>query len=286
MKPVKKSPLDEYLQKHPFLEETAQLHLAMETILKNEITPVSFPAVGEIIKLVKDGVSLLQQESLQVQVARAAASGLADWLLALKGMPAPEPMLSAVRDWHVRTEVAAVVDREKFFFSLLRQDEKEIAQYAAEQQVNAAVVRILGWQIIDLLIPAAVKDVSLWQAAGWMRNYCPVCGRQPVMAQLRKEQEGRARVLTCDGCHTIWPYVRIGCVYCGNEDLKQMHVLEPEGEADMRLDVCDLCHNYLKTYVAEGAEEVYLQDWATLHLDFLGEEKNLRKKGSVILADS
>jgi FdhE protein len=63
-----------------------------------------------------------------------------------------------------------------------------------------------------------------------------------------------------------------------------MHILEPEGEPEMRLDVCDECHTYLKTYNEEGAEDVYLRDWATIHLDLLGEEQGLRKKGSVLLA--
>ena len=65
-----------------------------------------------------------------------------------------------------------------------------------------------------------------------------------------------------------------------------MHILEPEGEEAMRLDVCDKCHAYLKTYNEEGEEEVYLRDWATIHLDFLGEEKSLQKKGSVMLANA
>ena len=76
----------------------------------------------------------------------------------------------------------------------------------------------------------------------------------------------------------------LGCVYCQNIDLKKMHILEPEGEPEMRLDVCDECHTYLKTYNEEGAEDVYLRDWATIHLDLLGEEQGLRKKGSVLLA--
>jgi len=62
-----------------------------------------------------------------------------------------------------------------------------------------------------------------------------------------------------------------------------MHILEPEGASVMRLDVCDKCHAYLKTYGEEGEEEIYLRDWATVHLDLLGEEKGLLKKGSPML---
>jgi FdhE protein len=64
-----------------------------------------------------------------------------------------------------------------------------------------------------------------------------------------------------------------------------MHILEPEGQSAMRLDVCDKCQSYIKTYNEEGAENIYLQDWATIHLDLLAEEKGLHKKGSRLLAN-
>ena len=41
---------------------------------------------------------------------------------------------------------------------------------------------------------------------------------------------------------------------------------------------------YIKTYVGHGQEQVLLQDWATLHLDVLAEEKGLSKHGNVIVA--
>ena len=51
----------------------------------------------------------------------------------------------------------------------------------------------------------------------------------------------------------------------------------------MRLDVCQECDCYLKTYGSEDEEEIYLRDWATLHLDLLAEEKTLHKVGAVEL---
>lgn len=86
-----------------------------------------------------------------------------------------------------------------------------------------------------------------------------------------------------------------GCVYCGNQDLKKMKILEPEGEEAMRLDVCEECHAYLKTYQGckqinqaapdgpDECEEIYRHDWATLHLDLAGQEQGLVKRGSALL---
>lgn len=286
MKTAKKSPMDEYLKKHPFLEETANLQLAMEKILTGAVSPVSFPEKDDIAELVKDGMPLLQQPQLQRTMVKVAAVSLGDCLEALKDIEAPEMMKAALKAWQSWTAEAELTEIQQFFDYLLRQEDAEIQSFAADNKLHEALVRTLGWQIVEVLVPAEVKDPVFWQGIGWKRNYCPVCGRQPVLAQLRKEQEGRARVLACDGCHTVWLYARIGCVYCGNDDLKEMHILEPEGEAAMRLDVCDKCHAYLKTYNEEGEEEVYLRDWATIHLDFLGEEKSLQKKGSVMLANA
>ena len=101
------------------------------------------------------------------------------------------------------------------------------------------------------------------------------------MAQLKKFNDGRARYLLCGGCHALWNWKRLGCPYCGNENLERIHILELDKK--MRLDICDECNAYLKTYAQEDEEDIYLRDWATLHLDLLAEEKSLRKCGAVEL---
>lgn len=163
----------------------------------------------------------------------------------------------------------------------MQQDDAAIRRLAAEHGLQETSLRLFGWAVIDALVPAEVKDAAVWEEAGWTRNYCPVCGRQPVLAVLRKEQHGRARFLVC--------------VYCGNQDLKKMKILEPEGEEAMRLDVCEECHAYLKTYQGckqinqaapdgpDECEEIYRHDWATLHLDLAGQKQGLVKRGSALL---
>ena len=148
-------------------------------------------------------------------------------------------------------------------------------------ELNETLERMIKWAIIDKLISQELKSSDVWDK--WLKNYCPVCGRKPVLAQLRKQNEGRARYLKCDGCETMWRWNRLGCTYCDNEDLKQMHILEIESEPEMRIDVCDKCHSYIKTYNQEGDENIYLKDWTTLHFDLLAEEENLHKVGSVLL---
>ena len=57
--------------------------------------------------------------------------------------------------------------------------------------------------------------------------------RKIFKAIIRQEFQGRARFMLCDGCRTMWEYNRLGCVYCGNDDLKSIHILEIEAEPDI-----------------------------------------------------
>lgn len=287
----------DFFEQHAYLKETGSWHLSLERLLGETLTPVAFPPKESWQELTKVGLPLLQHEELLQRVAAAAAAQL-DGALALvlerQDIEMPEEMRQSLTD--LRTFAANQEAAAALFTALLQQDDAVISRLAAEQDLQEAGLRLFGWAVIAVLVPAEAKDATVWEEAGWARNYCPVCGRQPVLAVLRKEQQGRARFLVCDGCHTVWPYARVGCVYCGNQDLKKMKILEPEGEEAMRLDVCEECHAYLKTYqggkkvsptAPDGPDEreaIYRHDWATLHLDLAGQEQGLVKRGSVLLA--
>lgn len=226
--------MQEYLNKHPFLKESAELHQAIDNAVKS-IEPIELPTVDECKELVKEGLPILQHENIQAKVTEAIERVAPNVINQLEGI-----------DVH-----------------------------------NETIERLIKWAIIDRLIPQELKSSEIWDK--WLKNYCPVCGRKPVLAQLRKQNEGRARYLKCGGCGTMWRWNRLGCTYCDNEDLKRMHILEIESEPEMRIDVCDKCHGYIKTYNKEGDEKIYLKDWATLHFDLLAEEEGLHKFGSVLL---
>ncbi|SHK82354.1 Tat proofreading chaperone FdhE [Selenomonas ruminantium] len=266
-----------HLEKHPFLAETALLHMTMAARVRALVKPLDWELTATEAKTLQE--PLLQQAKWQQPIVEAAAAALPAVLPTLENIGYPARLVEAIAAFNTWVKQADKDTRKTFFVHLLQGG-------GALPELNPALLGILGWQILEALIPAPLKDHAFWQQAGWTKNACPVCGRQPVLAHLRKEKEGRARFLTCDGCHTEWPFARIGCAYCGNEDLTQMHILEPEGLPAMRIDVCDACRNYLKTYNEEGQEDVYLTDWATLHLDMLGEEAGFTKKGSILLENS
>lgn len=277
--------MEKYLTANPFLRETAELQLAMGEAIRQAVSPLDFPADDEVKERAKDSVPLLQNKEWQDRVIAAMYSQIPAVLEKLLPLSCPQPMQEALRHWAGWTQEQSMDKLAELCGLLLRQEDEKLTAFAGQEQLPEQLVRTVLWQLAEALVPARLKSWAFWQAAGWARNYCPVCGRPPVLAQLRKEKEGRARFLACDGCQTQWPFARVGCVYCGNEDLTQMHILEPEGQSAMRIDVCDKCHSYLKTYNEEGAESVYLHDWATIHLDLLAEEKGLHKKGSRLLAN-
>ena len=276
--------MEEYLQGHEFLRETIQLHLDLEEKVRATVKALRFPNGGAVAEQTANGLPLLQEEKLRNRVIDALVKNIPQVLDSLENLEAPQPMVTGLKDFAAYVKRAEGEELKGFLALLLQQEKEKFSAACAEAKLTEPLVRTLLWQMVSALVPKRLKEFAFWEEeTKWQKNYCPVCGRQPVMAQLRKEQEGRSRYLSCGGCHTIWPYKRVGCAYCGNEDLKKMHILEPEGEEDMRLDVCDECHAYLKTYGREGREDVFLRDYATLHLDLLGEEKNLIKKGNAML---
>jgi len=54
-------------------------------------------------------------------------------------------------------------------------------------------------------------------------------------------------------------------------------VVAVEGEAGLRIDYCDACSGYLKTYDGEGSESVLLADWTSLHLDMIARDRGLKR---------
>jgi FdhE protein len=106
-------------------------------------------------------------------------------------------------------------------------------------------------------------NLSLWQ-----KGTCPVCGRSPVVAKLRKDDG--ARFLYCGFCTTQWRYPRLTCVNCGNTDQSSMKYFFPEADKAHRVDVCDVCRKSVRTTDerALGRETLFeVENWVTSYLN-------------------
>ena len=93
-------------------------------------------------------------------------------------------------------------------------------------------------------------------------------------------RRGRGRQLACGCCRTRWTFKRVACPFCANEDANRLGVLELEGEPGLRLDVCEECKGYVKTYTGTRDLELVLSDWPTLHLDVLARERGYERRGA------
>jgi FdhE protein len=111
--------------------------------------------------------------------------------------------------------------------------------------------------------------------SGWTEGYCPICGKEPKIGEIREEEEGR-RYLFCHQCGYKWNFRRIKCPFCGNEEQHSLAYFAVEGEERYRVDVCNKCRRYIKIVdLPKTAEDVNLdvEDIATLHLDMLAYEE-------------
>ena len=82
------------------------------------------------------------------------------------------------------------------------------------------------------------------------QNRCPFCGGVPQLSILHDAGgplEGGGRSLLCATCLTTWPFRRVLCAYCGQEDEHKLGYFHSPQYDHLRVDACDTCRHYLKT---------------------------------------
>jgi FdhE protein len=139
------------------------------------------------------------------------------------------------------------------------------------------LLRYLGWTAVARFLRPVVSAFSGWRdEEKWGRRYCPTCGSLPAMAQLVGVEPGRMRLLSCGCCGTRWQFKRTGCPFC-ETDSQRLASVTIDGERGLRIDHCESCSGYLKTYDGEGNETLLLSDWSSLHLDVLAHDRGLKR---------
>jgi Uncharacterized protein involved in formate dehydrogenase formation len=61
--------------------------------------------------------------------------------------------------------------------------------------------------------------------SNWSEGYCPICGKEPKIGEIREEEEGK-RYLFCHQCGFKWYFHRIKCPFCGNEEQHSLLILK------------------------------------------------------------
>lgn len=150
----------------------------------------------------------------------------------------------------------------------------QLAARLDREATDPALLRLLTWRVLQRVLARAIAELAPVRE-NWMRAECPTCGSTASMSMLIGTNGSRQRLLACACCLTTWSYKRVGCPYCGNEAPRELGVLHVEQQNTARLDVCESCKGYVKTFV-----DVFPEDWPTLHLDLLAQERGYKRRGA------
>ncbi|MDL2718161.1 MAG: formate dehydrogenase accessory protein FdhE [Acidobacteriota bacterium] len=102
-------------------------------------------------------------------------------------------------------------------------------------------------------------------------GHCPACGSAPIVSYRKElpETNGGARFLVCGLCGTDWPFSRVRCPACQEEDPVKLPGFQSDVHKNVRIEVCETCKHYVKsldlTLDARPLPEV--DDLASLAMD-------------------
>jgi FdhE protein len=252
---------DGWLKKHPYLQGIAEL----QEMIECAATAASIPSAGVPLWSAYNGdfhfgVPLLLTSTVTVDL-QPAEQALDRFLQRLAPKPLPGGLARQMGDLISDLKVAETRPPRAMNWLLIGDG------FAPS---HPGLFQYLGWTVMARYLRRLAGAFAQWRdEERWLRSYCPMCGAPPAMAQLVAAEQGRLRLLSCGRCATRWRYRRTGCPYCEVEDIHSWMVLTIEGEDALRIENCENCWGYLKTYIGEGSETLLLSDWTSVHLDVI-----------------
>jgi formate dehydrogenase maturation protein FdhE len=104
---------------------------------------------------------------------------------------------------------------------------------------------------------------------------CPFCGGLPWMSARREGSmmEGARRLLACALCGGEWPFSRILCPACGEQDPVKLPSFSTEAHPAVRIEACETCRRYVKSIdLSEDARPIpEVDDLVSLSMDLWAE---------------
>lgn len=255
---------DVWLSRHPYLRPVAELHaLVNDTLADSFVTVTAEFPWNSYLEDFQRGVPLLHSPAAEKTLTLAA--GMLE--------PALAKLTSSLGGRLAENTSVAEIDQSKY-------SSGRVLNWLLDGggPVRPGLLRFLGWTILSRQIRPLVIAFAAWRdEERWRRPYCPACGSPPTMGQLVGKDPGRQRFLFCGCCKTRWQYQRTRCPFCEDPDDHRLSVLAVEGEAGLRIDYCESCRGYLKTYDGQGNEGVLLEDWTSIHLDVTACDRGLKR---------
>lgn len=148
------------------------------------------------------------------------------------------------------------------------------ASMAHDLDLDPDLLRMLAQNALRPALHAWRRELTpLVEGIRWDSGYCFVCGAAATLGELRGKD--KSKHLRCGECGADWPFPRLQCMACGNEDHRSLGYLYPEGRGEtMRVEVCAACDGYLKvitTFAPTLPEMLAVEDLATLYLDYVAQ---------------
>ena len=222
--------------------------------------------------LAKEGFSLIQKEDFPLDIEASVKLFQALCQIGKEVNPHMAEQVGKIKE---------ALDNKKIDLKKLLKKgvmEQRIEQMADESGVNKKVFSFLMQGSIRPSIEAGMEQIRReLDPETWLKEYCPVCGSLPFLSLL-KEEVGK-RYLLCSYCGYQWRIERLICPFCGNKEQESLQYFYGEGEETYRIDLCEKCHQYIKTIDLRiiGESDPSLEDLATLHLDILASQKGYKR---------
>lgn len=260
---------DVWLAKHPYLQQVADVQALIDAAVMEIPMPAAcVPSWDDYTSDFHAGIPLLRSPRVAIDF-RDLERALTSLVQALALKPLPERLAQDSRT--LEAQLSGDLDSPRRALEWLLDRNPFISP-------SPGLLRYLGWTALARFLHPVVEAFGGWRdEERWLRPYCPTCGAFAAMAQLVGIDPGRIRFLSCGSCRSRWRYRRTGCPFCKSEDDHRLAVLAVEGEGGLRIDYCEDCRGYLKTYNGQGSESVLLADWTSLHFDVIAADRGLKR---------
>jgi len=260
--------LDGWVGSHPFLRPIALMRARIDAAVGDGPATVAIPAWDDYAGDFATGVPLLRSFDAAPDLEPAGRRIVAA-IDRLASDPSAGPLAEEARA--LSAELDGVCEPPpRLVVEWLLGDERW-------QPPAGGILRCVGWLAMSAsLQPVLEAFAGARDDDRWLRRYCPACGSLPAMAQLAGRDPGRRRLLSCGCCGSRWRYGRTGCPFC-ESDSPRLTGHGIHGEGGLRIDYCESCRAYLKTYDGEGDEKVLLADWTSIHLDVVAQDRGLKR---------
>lgn len=260
---------DVWVEAHGYLRPVAQLCARVESLADVVVDAhgaLGVPAWDDYEDDFRGGMPLLRSASAAIELGPAGS--ITESLVGRVADSIDGPFGSQAAA--LAGELRALPDAARLVAAWLLGDE-------TFDPASPGLLRYLGWTVTSRYLAPVVDAFGRWRnEERWHRRYCPTCGSGPAMAQLIGVDPGRQRFLSCGACGSRWRYRRTQCPFC-ESDSQPLSVLVVQGEAGLRIDYCEACKGYLKTYDGQGDEAVKLLDWTSIHLDLMARDRGLER---------